>query len=46
MARNSLNIARQYGEKLELFNSLDEAEQSFSLKTLTMKSIIQINKDN
>lgn len=40
MSKYSLNIAHQYGEKLESFNSLDEAKQYFlSYKDSLLKEV-------
>ena len=47
MSKYSLNIAHQYGEKLESFNSLDEAKQYFlSYKDSLLKRLEDLCKDN
>lgn len=47
MSKYSLNIAHQYGEKLESFNSLEEAKQYFlSYKDSLLKRLEDLCKDN
>ncbi|MGN0543620.1 MAG: hypothetical protein ACI4JG_09245 [Acutalibacteraceae bacterium] len=47
MSKYSLYIARKYGEKLESFNSLDEAKEYFlSYKNNLLNKLENICKDN
>ena len=47
MSKYSLNVAQQYGENLESFNSLDEAEQYFlSYRNSLLNRLENICKNN